>query len=186
MQFAHLIACISHCMAQNKPLNVSVWRAFIPSSCHPRCVFDCLLVASSFVEGNNRWAFAQRGVLPYGDIQSSHIDIMSMTFAVVIWNADDPFFNEHCMYSVTSEDDSTFVLLILRFQLGILKMTEMHNDATWTFLPLFLASSITSFLFLTSVSCHGVFSIFCPCLLLLEFLTLEASEWICEQDCNEP
>ena len=74
----------------------------IPSSCHPWCVSDCPLVASSFspslvalrrllllfhtqlalcpalhlnvnsVEGNNRCAFAQRGVLLHGDIPSSH------------------------------------------------------------------------------------------------------------------
>ena len=72
-------------------------------SCHPRCVGDCLLAASSFcpspvslsvvylfsstlhlhsdqhflsnansVEGTNHSAFAQRGVLPCGDIPSSH------------------------------------------------------------------------------------------------------------------
>ena len=49
MRFAHnLTAHITlHCMAQDEPPNVFVLRALIPSSC-PRCVFDCLLVASSF------------------------------------------------------------------------------------------------------------------------------------------
>ena len=47
MQFAHLIRCISHCMAQDEPPNVSVKRALIPSSCHPRCVFERSLSVSS-------------------------------------------------------------------------------------------------------------------------------------------
>ena len=42
----------------------------------------------------------------------------------------------------------------LRWQMSI-------NDAKWTLLPLFFASSITSFLFLTFVSCHArIFSSF--------------------------
>ena len=48
VQLAQFIPCISHCVAQDEPPNVSVQRAPIPSSCHPQCVFDCLLVAFSF------------------------------------------------------------------------------------------------------------------------------------------
>ena len=44
MQFAHLITCISHCMAQDEPPNVSVLRVFVPSSCHPWCVLERSLV----------------------------------------------------------------------------------------------------------------------------------------------
>ena len=43
----------------------------------------------------------------------------------------------------------------------LLRWQRSINDAKWTFLPLFLASSITSFLFLTFVSCHAeIFSNF--------------------------
>ena len=67
---------------------------------------------------------------------------------------------------------------------------RLVNDAKWTFLPSFLDSSITSFMFLTFVSCHaGIFSnlpIILPLLPLhQEFSLLEASEWICEHDCND-
>ena len=42
-----------------------------------------------------------------------------------------------------------------------LRWQRSINDAKWTFLPLVLASSITSFRFLTFVSCHaGFFSSF--------------------------
>ena len=66
-----------------------------------------------------------------------------------------------------------------------------NTDAKWFFLTLFLASSITSFLFLTFVSCHArIFIQFSPffihCYLCIWiFLLLEASEWVCAQDCNE-
>ena len=75
-------------------------------------------------------------------------------------------FSEHCFrnriicYNVTSEYDPAFVYFwywgsssdFLRWQRSI-------NDAKWTFLSLFLAPSITSFLVLTFVSCHdGIFS----------------------------
>ena len=64
------------------------------------------------------------------------------------------------------------------------------NDAKWTFLPLVLDSSTTSFLFLTFVSWHaGIFSYFSVLFPLLPwlsvFLALEASEWICAQDFHE-
>ena len=86
---------------------------------------------------------------------------MSITFAAVICDADDPCSvntahdHENIFYNVTSEYDPALKFLILRFQLRILEDDkDSINDEKWTFLPLFLASSVTSFLFLTFVSCH--------------------------------
>ena len=82
----------------------------------------------------------------------------------------------HCWYRGSNSE-------FLRWQRSI-------NDAIWTFLPLFLASSITSFLlWLSSAAmpeCSPVFPLLLPLLPLhLDFPLLEASEWTCEQDCND-
>ena len=102
MQFAHLITCMSHCMAQDEPPNVSVCALhsifMSPMMCawvFVVCLFVFVLLqflsvvylvssslylysAQHFIsnvnsaEGNNRCAFAQWGVLPQGDTQPSH------------------------------------------------------------------------------------------------------------------
>ena len=87
-------------------------------------------------------------------------------------------FSEYCtrprviFHNVTSEYNSTFVFLVLSF----LKWQMSINDAKWTFAPDVLASSITSDLFLTFVSCHaGIFSdfhILSPLLLSLRLSSL--------------
>ena len=62
-----------------------------------------------------------------------------MTFAAVIWDADEPcsvktaYAPESSFDNVTSEYDSTFVFLISRFQLRILKMTEIHQRRKMNF-----------------------------------------------------
>ena len=97
-----------------------------------------------------------------------HGDICPMTFAAVICDATEP-----CSVNTAYEPESSFtmsprsttlplVLLILRFQLRILEMTEIHQWRKVNFsAPFFLASSITSFLLLTYVRCHaGIFSSF--------------------------
>ena len=62
------------------------------------------------------------------------------------------------------------------------------NEAKWTFTPFVLASSITSFLFLTFVRFHaGIFSYFSHSLstaALRDFPWLEAWEWICWPNWN--
>ena len=64
----------------------------------------------------------------------------------------------HLLQSHLGVQPCLCIFLILRHQLRILKWHRSINDAKWTFLPLFLNSSITSFLFLTFVSCHaGIF-----------------------------
>ena len=60
---------------------------------------------------------------------------------------------------------TTLALYIWKFGSNseFLRWQRSINDATWTFLPSFLASSITSLLFLTFVSCHaGIFYNFFP------------------------
>ena len=84
-----------------------------------------------------------------------------------------------------------FVLLILSFQLRILEMTQIHQWREMNFSAHSLC--FIDHLFLVSdfrqLPCWDFlqfFPIISPLLPLhLEFLTLEASEWICEQDCNE-
>ena len=44
----HTIRCAYHTAWLKTSHSACLWRALIPSSCHPRCVFDFLLVASSF------------------------------------------------------------------------------------------------------------------------------------------
>ena len=71
-----------------------------------------------------------------------------------------------------------------------LRWQRSINDAKWTFLPLFLASLIASFLYLTFSAAMPEFSRIFPIIfplmpLHLEISMLEASEWICEKDCNE-
>ena len=84
---------------------------------------------------------------------------MSITFAAVICDADDP-----CSVNTAYAPESSFTMspwsttLILYFwywssNSEFLRWQGSINDEKWTFIPLFLASSITSFLFLTSVSC---------------------------------
>ena len=112
---------------------------------------------------------------------------MSMTFAAVIWDADDPC-SVNTAYvpqsSFTKSPRTSLMPLYLWYWGSSFEFLRWHisiNDAKWTFLSLFLASSITSFWFLTFVRCHAcIFSSF----LCLRNL-LEASGWICEQDCND-
>ena len=92
------------------------------------------------------------------------LDMMSMTSAAVIWDDDDP-----CSVNTAYAPESSFTMsprsttLPLYFWYRgsnpeLLRWQRSINDAKWTYLPLFLASSITSFLFLTFVSCHvGIF-----------------------------
>ena len=60
------------------------------------------------------------------------LDMMSVIFAAVICDADDPcsvntaYEPESSFYNVTSEYEPAFALLILGFQLRILEMTEVH------------------------------------------------------------
>ena len=122
---------------------------------------------------------------------------MSMTFAAVIWGADDP-----CSVNTAYEPESSFTVsprsttLPLYFwywgsSSEFLRWQRSINDGKWTFLHLFFASSITSYLFLTFVSCHAkIFSSFSHYFSTAAFasgffLMLEASEWICAQDCND-
>ena len=96
-------------------------------------------------------------------------------------------FREYCVwsriifYNVTSEYDSAFVLLILRFWLRILKMTKIHQWRKMNFSALSPCFSDHSFLFLTFASYHvPYFST--AALAFVFFLMLEASEWICAQE----
>ena len=84
-----------------------------------------------------------------------------------IWDADDS-----CSVNTAYEPESLFTMsprsttLPLYFwhwdsSSEFLRWQRSINDAKWTFLHLFLASSITSFFFLTFVRCHaGIFSSF--------------------------
>ena len=105
-------------------------------------------------------------------------------------------FSEHYMrtriifYNVTSEYDPAVVFLISRFQLRILKMTKIHQWRDMNFSSLISCFIDHLFLALTFVSCYArIFSSFSfPFTLLplhLDFPLLEASEWTCEQDCND-
>ena len=92
---------------------------------------------------------------------------MSMIFAAVICDADDP-----CSAKTAYDPESSFTmsrrsttLPFYFWKFGsnseFLRWHRSINDAKWTFLTWFLASSITSFLFLTFVSCHaGILSSF--------------------------
>ena len=95
------------------------------------------------------------------------LDMISMTFAAVIWDADDP-----CSVNTAQDPESFFTMsprtttrplyfLVLCLQFGILQMTDVHQWSKWTFAPFDLASSITSDLLLTLVRSHaGIFSSF--------------------------
>ena len=64
-------------------------------------------------------------------------------------------------HNVASEHNSTFVLLVFRLQFGMLQMTDVHQWGKMHRFPSFLASSITSDLFMTFVRFHaGIFSSF--------------------------
>ena len=100
MHFAHLITCISNCMAQDE-LCLCACASFHLHAIHDVCLIVCWLRPRSVlllflsvvylfsstlylhsaqhflsnvnsVEGINHCAFAQRGGLPHGDIPSSH------------------------------------------------------------------------------------------------------------------
>ena len=51
-----------------------------------------------------------------------NLDMISMTFAAVICDADDP-----CSVNITSEYNSTLNFLVLCLQFGILQMTDVHQ-----------------------------------------------------------
>ena len=94
-------------------------------------------------------------------------------------------------YHVTSEYDSTFVFLISRFQLWVLKMTKIQQWREMNFS--YIIPRFIDHLFLVSdfrqLPCQSFLQFF-PILLPLlplhpELSLLEASEWICEQDCND-
>ena len=92
MQFAHLITCISHCMAQDEPLTVSVapthsifMSSMVCAWAFVVCLFVLPLLSLTLPvlcpalhlqrqqrRQNNRCAFAQWEVLHHGDIPSSH------------------------------------------------------------------------------------------------------------------
>ena len=95
------------------------------------------------------------------------LEIMSMTFAAVIWDANDP-----CSVNTAYDPESSFTIsprsttrplyfwcfvsnsAFFKWQMSI-------SGARWTFAPFVLASSITSFLLLTFVRSHaGIFSNF--------------------------
>ena len=89
---------------------------------------------------------------------------MSMTFAAVISDADDPCSvnTAHAPeWSLTMSPQRTTRPLYFWYwgsSSEFFRWQRSINDAKWTFQPLFLASSITSFLFLSFVSCRaGVF-----------------------------
>ena len=70
--------------------------------------------------------------------------------------------------NITAEHNSTFVFLVFCLQFSIFRWHMSINDAKCTVLPSFLVSAITSFLFLTFVSCHSsifssLFSLFIHC-----------------------
>ena len=76
-------------------------------------------------------------------------------------------FSEYCtrtriiFYNITAEHNSTFVFLVLWLQFSIFRWQMSMNDAKWTVAPDALASSMTSFLFLTFVKFHAeIFSNF--------------------------
>ena len=101
------------------------------------------------------------------------LDIVSMTFAAVIWDADDP-----CSVNTAYEPESSFTMsprnttpYLYIFDMEVfLRWQRCINDAKWPFLPFFLASTITSILFLTFVSCHArIFFSFCPFFLHCRF-----------------
>ena len=97
-------------------------------------------------------------------------------------------FSKYCirprtiLYNITSEYNSTFVFFwCLASNSAFFKWLVSISDAKWTFAPVVLASSITSFLLLTFVRFHAEifsnFSLPCPPLpLLLEFWWLEAQD----------
>ena len=65
---------------------------------------------------------------------------MSMTFAAVIWDADDLFsvntaYEPVSSFTMSPRSTTLPVFLILRHQLRILKWHRSINDAKWTFLP---------------------------------------------------
>ena len=115
------------------------------------------------------WVLADTAIRCFSAHPNS-LEIMSMTFAAVICDADDP-----CSVNTSYDPGSSFTMsprsatLPLYFwycgsNSEFLRWQRSINDAAWTFLPLFLASSITSSLFLTFVSCHaGIFLKFLPC-----------------------
>ena len=95
------------------------------------------------------------------------LDIMSMTYAAVICDADEPCSVNTAYdpeFSFTTSPRSTTRPLYF-WNCGsnseFLRWQRSIHDAKCTVLPSFLASAITSFLFLTFVSCHaGIFSSF--------------------------
>ena len=96
--------------------------------------------------------------------QPGNLEMISMILAAVIWDAEDFLFSEYCVrtwvvfYNITTEYNSTFVLLVLCLQF---RWHMSINDAKWTVAPDVLASSIISFLLLTFVRFHAeIFSNF--------------------------
>ena len=94
------------------------------------------------------------------------LDIASITFAAVICDSDDP-----CSVNTAYDPESSFTMSRRSITLHsyfwncgsnseFLRWQRSINDAKCTVLPLFLASAITTFLFLTFVTC--LTSIFSP------------------------
>ena len=81
--------------------------------------------------------------------QSCNLAMTSITFAAVICH--ELFFSKDCagsgvvLYNVTSENDSSFVLLEFGFQLLIFRWQMSINEAKWTFFSSLCTSRITSF-----------------------------------------
>ena len=89
------------------------------------------------------------------------LDMISMTCAAVIWDADDPCsVNTACKpeSSCTMSPRSTtrpFYFWNCGSNSEFLRWQRSIDDAKWTVWPFVLASAITSLLFFTFVSCHA-------------------------------
>ena len=105
-------------------------------------------------------------------------------------------FCEHCVrariifHNITSKYNSTFILLVFLLQFSILQMTYVHQWRKMYFTSLFLASSITSDLFLTFARFHvEIFSSFLHSLSTAFFASGNFIAWgtgkICAPYCND-
>ena len=121
------------------------------------------------------------------DVHDSRLSFVTLTILV----------QQYCVrtriifYIVTSEHDSSLVLLLLRFQLRILEITNIHQwremnkmDHTPCFSDHFFL--VADFRQLPCQNFLQFFTLFYHCCLCIwTFSLLEASEGICEQDCSE-
>ena len=98
-----------------------------------------------------------------GPAHPGSLDMISMTFAAVIWDADDP-----CSVNTASDPESYFTMSprsttrplyfwCFASSSALFKWQMSISEAKWTVAPFVLASSITSFLLLTFVRFHAEF-----------------------------